>query len=111
MKFIVFRPVITETSMKDAHNGKFTFLVDTAATKTEIRREIENIYGVKVIGISTINMRSTKVIATRFGRKNVNKKTKKARVSLLKGQSIPAFEIPEEGKKEKKKEEKGAKKE
>lgn len=104
MKFTVIKPIITEVSMKDAYAGKFTFLVEKNATKPEIRKEIENLYSVKVTGITTVTIKSNRVIATRIGRRNVSKTVKKARVALQKGQTIPAFEIPEEGKKTKKKE-------
>lgn len=99
MRFTVIKPIITEMSMKDSKSGKFTFLVAKDATKPEIRKEIQNVYGVTVTGITTVTMRTNRAISTRFGRKNVHKELKKARVALLKGQTIPAFEIPEEGKK------------
>lgn len=106
MRFTVIKPIITEVSMKDAHAGKFTFLVEKNATKPEIRKEIEDLYGVKVTGITTVTLKSNRVIATRLGRRNVSKTIKKARVALSKGQTIPAFEIPEEKDKKGKKKEK-----
>lgn len=110
MHFIVIKPIITEASIIDAKNGKFTFQVEFDANKTQIRKEIQDIYGVTVTGITTINSRSSKVIATKFGRKTVKNKIKKARVKLQKGQTIPAFEIPEEKADKSKKEKKEVKK-
>lgn len=98
MRFTVIKPIITEVSLKDAKTGKFTFLVHKDATKPEIKKEIQDIYNVQVVGVSTVTMRSLRVIATRFGKNNVNKTIKKARVKLLKGQTIQAFEIPEDKK-------------
>lgn len=96
MRVIVIRPHITELSMKDASKGKFTFLVAPEATKTEIKNEVQSLYKVTVTGVYTVNLRRSKVVNTKFGRKSTFKKIKKARVELQKGQTISAFEIPEE---------------
>ena len=109
MQIIIVKPIITETSMKDANSGKFTFEVSSKADKTQIKREVEKMFPVNVIGVSTSTLTRLKVINTKFGRKSSKNKVKKARVELRKGQTIPAFETQDEGKKgkkDKKKEEK-----
>lgn len=102
MRTIVIKPHITELSMKDAKNGKFTFLVDVKSTKTDIKKDVQSVYGVTVTGVATVTIKRAKTIFSRLGKRKSFKVMKKARVSLAKGQTIPAFEVPEEGKKKKK---------
>lgn len=54
---IIIRPVITEKSMEDMAEGKYTFIVDKRSNKTEIKKAIEAIFGVKVEKVNTMNMR------------------------------------------------------
>ena len=54
---IIIRPVITERSMEDMAEGKYTFVVDKRSNKTEIKKAIEAIFGVKVEKVNTMNMR------------------------------------------------------
>ncbi|MBP6913721.1 MAG: 50S ribosomal protein L23 [Candidatus Levybacteria bacterium] len=98
MKTIIIKPLITETSMKDAATNKFTFSVFKDATKTEIKKAVEKTFNVHVVGVTTVNLTRRKTIFTKFGRKKSVENIKKARVELEKGQTIPAFEI--DGKKE-----------
>lgn len=101
MNNAIIRPIITETSMKDAASGKFTFLIDKKATKIDVKVAVEKQYNVKVKGVSTVSITRQKTVFTKYGRKKVKTDIKKARVKLEKGQKIAAFDIPEEkGKKE-----------
>lgn len=52
---IIKRPYITEKSNLEVESGKYTFLVDTKATKTEIRMAVEKLFQVKVLKVNTIN--------------------------------------------------------
>lgn len=53
---IIVKPIITEKSMEDMALGKYTFAVDKKANKSEIKRAIESIFGVKVEKVNTMNM-------------------------------------------------------
>lgn len=53
---IIRKPIVTERSMDDMEQGKYTFVVDRHATKPEIKAAIEEIFGVKVQRVSTMNM-------------------------------------------------------
>ena len=60
MKFaqdIVIKPIITEKSMDGIANKKYTFKVAKDATKPEIASAIEELFGVKVASVNTINMK------------------------------------------------------
>ena len=49
------KPIITEKSMEDMAFGKYTFAVDKRANKTEVKKAIESIFGVKVEKVNTMN--------------------------------------------------------
>ena len=53
---IIKRPVITEKSMQNVDNKVYVFEVAKDANKIEIGRAIEEIFGVKVAKVNTINM-------------------------------------------------------
>ena len=50
---IIVRPVITEQSMEDLDIKKFVFEVAKDATKIEIKKAVEEIFGVTVIKVTT----------------------------------------------------------
>ena len=53
---IIRKPIITEQSMADVADKKYVFEVAKAATKTEIKAAVEEIFGVKVAKVNTIRM-------------------------------------------------------
>jgi large subunit ribosomal protein L23 len=87
----VVRPVITEkTSAAYQSRGEYVFQVHPDATKTQIRLAIEQLFGVKVTGVWTLNVRGKE---KRMG-KTVGRRPnwKKAIVKLRDGDSIEIFE-------------------
>lgn len=54
---IIRKPLVTEKSMSDMSEGKYTFVVDKNANKTEIKNALEKIFGVKVEKVNTMNMK------------------------------------------------------
>lgn len=52
---IIIRPFITEKSNMEIGLGKYTFIVDVKATKTEIRNAVEKLFNVKVVKVNTLN--------------------------------------------------------
>ena len=54
---IIIRPIITEKSMLGAAEKKYTFEVAKKANKIEIAKAVEEIFGVKVAKVNTINVR------------------------------------------------------
>ena len=60
MKFaqdIILKPVITEKSMDGIAAKRYTFKVASDATKPEIAKAVEELFGVKVAKVNTINMK------------------------------------------------------
>ena len=53
---IVLRPVITENSMDGMADRKYTFEVAKDANKIEIAKAVEELFGVKVAKVNTMNM-------------------------------------------------------
>lgn len=80
---ILIRPVVSEKSYGLLDEGKYTFIVDPRANKTEIKIAVEQVFGVKVDSVHTMN-RVGKTRRTRFGT-GKRKDTKRAIVSLREG--------------------------
>ena len=53
---IIKKPFITEKSNLEIASGKYTFIVDVKATKTEIRLAVEKLFQVKVMQVNTMNI-------------------------------------------------------
>ncbi len=53
---IIKRPVITEQSMEAVADKKYVFMVALDANKIEIKRAVEEIFGVKVEKVNTVRM-------------------------------------------------------
>ncbi|WP_040160179.1 50S ribosomal protein L23 [Mobilicoccus massiliensis] len=85
---VLLAPVVSEKSYTLMDEGKYTFLVDPRANKTEIKIAIEEIFKVKVASVNTLN-RPGKTRRTRFGT-GKRKDTKRAIVTLKEG-SIDVF--------------------
>ena len=85
---IILKPVVSEKSYGLIDEGKYTFLVDPRANKTEIKLAIEKIFGVEVASINTLNKKG-KTSRTRFGT-GKRKDVKRAIVTLKSG-SIDIF--------------------
>ncbi|MFD1859626.1 50S ribosomal protein L23 [Aeromicrobium phragmitis] len=89
---VIIAPVVSEKSYNLLDDNKYTFVVHPDANKTQIKIAVEEIFGVKVTSVNTIN-RKGKTRRTRNGigkRKDV----KRAIVSVAPGQSIDIFSSP-----------------
>ena len=87
----IVRPLITEkTSAAYQNRGEYAFEVHREATKTQIRAAIEQLFGVKVTGVWTMNVRGKE---RRMGRTTGRRPNwKKAIVTLREGDTIEIFE-------------------
>ena len=57
---IIIAPVVTERSMTGFAEKKYTFKVANDATKIDIARACEELFGVKVEKVNTVNVRGHK---------------------------------------------------
>ena len=80
---ILLAPVVSEKSYGLLDEGKYTFVVDPRANKTEIKIAVEKVFNVKVTSVNTIN-RPGKTRRTRNGL-GKRKDTKRAIVTLRDG--------------------------
>lgn len=86
---IVIRPIVTEKTVKQGEENKYTFEVLKDANKIEIKKAIEEIFNVKVTTVNTIN---THTKQKRMGRYvGTTKAIKKAIVTLKDGDKIDLF--------------------
>ena len=77
---IILRPIITENSMDGIADRKYTFEVAKDANKIEIAKAVEELFGVKVAKVNTINVNGK---LRRYGRfEGYTASRKKAIVTL-----------------------------
>ncbi len=78
---VILKPVVTEKSMELMADKKYTFLVHTEATKSQVKEAVEKMFkGTKVASVNTMNLDGkTKRRGLTFGK---TAKTKKAIVQL-----------------------------
>ncbi len=53
---IIIKPIITEASMMGVMEKKYTFKVAEDANKIEIAKAVEELFGVKVAKVNTVNV-------------------------------------------------------
>lgn len=88
---ILIRPLITEeSSILQAEQNKYTFEVDPASTKIDIRRAVEEMFDVSVKSVRTMNvLGKDRRVGRRTGRRP---DWKKAIVTLHEGEALDLYE-------------------
>ncbi len=78
---VILKPVVTEKTMELMADKKYTFLVHTEATKSQVKEAVEKMFaGTKVKSVNTMNLDGkTKRRGATYGK---TAKTKKAIVQL-----------------------------
>ncbi len=89
---IIIAPVVSEKSYSELNRNWYTFLVRPDANKTQIKIAIQQIFGVRVLTVNTLN-REGKRKRTRTGW-GKRRDTKRAMVKLAEGDRIDAFGGP-----------------
>ena len=73
---VILKPVITEKSMDDAQERKYTFKVATDANKTEVKIALEEIFGIEIAKVNIMNCKGKlKRMGRNVGRTPDSKKT------------------------------------
>jgi len=88
---VILKPLVTERSMqlRDDQN-KYAFQVHPRATKSEIRKAVEEIWNVRVVSVTTANAQGKlKRVGMFIGRRSA---WKKAIVRIQDGQKIDIYE-------------------
>lgn len=87
---LIIRPFVTEKSTDLMAQNKYTFEVALGATKSQIKRAVEEIFNVKVVKVNTSRIPGKlKRMGRYVGRRP---ERKKAVVQLAEGHSIEIFE-------------------
>jgi large subunit ribosomal protein L23 len=89
---ILLAPVISEKSYGLLDANKYTFVVPRSANKTQIKIAVEEVFGVTVTAVNTMN-RQGKRVRTRTGYGH-RPDTKRAIVSVAAGDRIDIFGGP-----------------
>jgi large subunit ribosomal protein L23 len=90
---VIIRPIDTEKTRYQASDlDQYTFEVDRGANKIEVKRAIEEIYGVEVVSVNMMNMPAKAM--RRFGRRRIVRRApwKKAVVTVAEGERLDVFE-------------------
>ncbi|ACL18491.1 Ribosomal protein L25/L23 [Desulfitobacterium hafniense DCB-2] len=86
---VLKRPVISEKSVGLIEENKYSFWVDTAANKIEIKNAVEKMFKVKVVDVRTINVDGKKKRVGKHVGRTADRK--KAIVTLKAGDRIEGF--------------------
>ncbi|HHU21650.1 MAG TPA: 50S ribosomal protein L23 [Acholeplasma sp.] len=88
---ILIAPIITEKSTKLIEQNQYTFEVAPSATKTTVKKAVEQIFKVKVVQVKIINEEKKK---RRVGQhQGYTPAVKKAIVTLAKDDHLDVFEV------------------
>ncbi|MFH1749397.1 MAG: 50S ribosomal protein L23 [bacterium] len=90
-KIAIGNNILSEKSVAQSANGKYVIEVDSNANKPEIKKQIQQLFKVKVKGVNSLNYPAYK---TTFKQKaGKSKAVKRMVVTLEKGQKISEFEF------------------
>lgn len=77
---VLIKPIVTEKSMKEAGQNRYTFAVAKGASRVKIAEEIKKVFGFKPLAVKMITIQNQK----------------KAIVKLKAGEKIDLFDVTEE---------------
>jgi len=86
---VLIKPMVSEKSMILMEENKYSFLVDRNANKIEIKHAVESLFNVRVVDVTTRNIKGK---LKRMGRyQGYRPDTKRAIVKLAEGNKIELF--------------------
>jgi large subunit ribosomal protein L23 len=89
---VIIEPVVSEKSYGLMETGVYTFVVNPEANRIEIRQAVEEIFGVRVLKVNTLNRRGKRKRNRRNFSYGSRSNTKRAIVTLVAGDRIDLFE-------------------
>lgn len=92
---VLVKPVISEKAVRLAGNSKYAFLVNSAASKEDIKKAVERFYSVNVVAVQTVRFPASPRRQTKKRVENAGILHKKAYVTLKEGQSLNLLEVGE----------------
>jgi large subunit ribosomal protein L23 len=88
---VIIRPIVSEKSYAQLDANVYTFEVAPGANKIQIKQAIEQIFGVTVVNVNTMNRAGKRKRNRRTGTWGSRPDQKRAVVSLAAGDSIEIF--------------------
>lgn len=92
LAYILKRPIITEKSMSESAQNRYTFEVDKKASKGQIKKVVEEIFAVEVLSVKTAKIAGKRRRVGKFRREVRRADRKKAIIEVKQGQKIDLFE-------------------
>ena len=89
---VIIRPVVSEKSYDLIEGNVYTFIVHPGANKTQIRQAVEELFGVRVVKVNTLNRKGKRVRSRRTGTFSTRPTTKRAIVTVHADDTIDLFE-------------------
>ena len=89
---VIVSPVVSEKSYALMEEGVYTFKVHPDASKPQIRDAVQEIFGVKVATVNTLNRPGKRKRNRRTFTYGKRPDTKRALVTLVEGDSIDLFQ-------------------
>ena len=89
---VILRPVVSEKSYALLDENAYTFQIHRQANKIEVRQAIEELFGVHVVKVTTLNRKGKRTRNRRTGTSGRRPDTKRAVVTLAEGDRIDLFE-------------------
>ncbi len=89
---VLIRPVVSEKSYALMDENVYVFVVDPSATKIDVRRAVEDAFGVRVANVNTLNRKGKTKRNRKSNSLGHRPDTKRAIVTLAEGDSIDLFE-------------------
>jgi len=87
---VIVSPLVTEKAATLASQGQYSFVVNSGATRVDVREAVKAMYGVLP---SSVNIQRVRGKVVRFGgREGMRSTWKKAIVTLPKGKTIDVYE-------------------
>lgn len=89
---VLIQPVVSEKSYGLIDENSYTFVVHPEATKIQIRQAVEEIWGVKVVRVTTLNRKGKRKRSPGRWMYGQRVSSKRAVVKLVEGDKIELFE-------------------
>ena len=89
---VIIAPVVSEKSYALMEEGVYTFKVLPSATKPQIRDAVQEVFGVRVAKVNTLNRQGKRKRNRRTFTYGKRPDTKRAIVTLAEGESIDLFQ-------------------
>ena len=89
---VIIKPVVSEKSYGLLDEGAYTFIVNPEANKIQIRQAVEEIFGVRVAKVNTMNRKGKRKRNRRSFTFGTRPDTKRAVITLVEGDRIDLFQ-------------------